>query len=405
MSYDESYAKQDAYPEPQQQDGFDDGSGGPAQAASNGHHGHIAATGMPELPSRPAYKLPEETETFIQQAEAELALLGLHSPLVRQLAERELARIKAGEVSEAGYVIVHKDAPIKVVKKFLIPIKEYPKINFVGRILGPKGSTLKGLQASTRSRIMIFGRGSMWDKNKNSGRGSEEYKAKEDEARNSGDPKYAHLNEDLHVYVEITAYPVEAQSRFAHVMSELKKFLDPNHTVPYGQFQDAGIPPPGIRPPMGHGPRGPPPRGYGPPRPPMGARYPPPPRAAPPSAYEAPSYSYNSAAAAQPAAETSYRPAGEAATAAYGYAAYPASEYAAAPAASAYDSQAVQAQQYAAQRQGTAQPAYGQPAAPSSYTPAYAAAAQPSAYGGGYAQPPAAKKPRMAAPYGTPGAY
>ncbi|OWA55689.1 hypothetical protein BV898_20077, partial [Hypsibius exemplaris] len=82
------YLKQEAYPEPQRQKEYDEVSGGLAQAASNGHHGHIAATGMPELPSRPAYKLPEETETFIQQAEAELAALGLHSPIVRQLAER-----------------------------------------------------------------------------------------------------------------------------------------------------------------------------------------------------------------------------------------------------------------------------------------------------------------------------
>lgn len=54
--------------------------------------------------------------------------------------------------------------------------------------------------------------------------------------RNSGDPKYAHLNEDLHVYIEIHAYPVEAQGRFTHVLNELKKFLDPNHPVSE-QFQ------------------------------------------------------------------------------------------------------------------------------------------------------------------------
>lgn len=53
---------------------------------ANGHH--IAATGMPELPSRPAYKLPEETEAFILQAEAELAAMGESSPAIRQLAER-----------------------------------------------------------------------------------------------------------------------------------------------------------------------------------------------------------------------------------------------------------------------------------------------------------------------------
>ncbi|OWA51925.1 hypothetical protein BV898_16385 [Hypsibius exemplaris] len=244
MSNNGGYLKQEAYPEPQQQEEYDDVSGGLAQAASNGHHGHIAATGMPELPSRPAYKLSEETETFIQQAEAELALLGLHSPIVRQLAERELARIKAGEVSEAGYVIVHKDAPIKVKNEFLIPIKEYPK-------------------------------------------------------------------------------------------------------VLYGGSQNPGMPPPGIRLPMGHGPREPqPPWGYSLPRPPMGARYPPPPRSVPPMAYQAPSYKYNAVVAAPPAAETSYR---LATTATYGCAAYPANQYAIAPTTSGYNSLMVQASEYGAE--------------------------------------------------------
>lgn len=57
----------------------------------------------------------------------------------------------------------------------------------------------------------------------------------EEEMRNSGDAKYAHLNEDLHIYIEIHAYPVEAQGRFAHVLNELKKFLDPNHPVSFAR--------------------------------------------------------------------------------------------------------------------------------------------------------------------------
>ena len=41
----------------------------------------------------------------------------------------ELARIRAGEISEQGYVVIHKEVPIRVIKKVLIPIKEYPKVN------------------------------------------------------------------------------------------------------------------------------------------------------------------------------------------------------------------------------------------------------------------------------------
>ena len=121
---------------------------------------------MPEMPSRPPYKLSPETEEYVREAEKEIAALGPQSSVAKSLAERgelrlppphafhvfaliyhwivmvwwiffslilydiELARIKSGEITEHGYVVVHKDAPIKVVKKFLIPTKEYPKVSF-----------------------------------------------------------------------------------------------------------------------------------------------------------------------------------------------------------------------------------------------------------------------------------
>ena len=47
-----------------------------------------------------------------------------------------------------------------------VPVKEFPNVNFVGRIIGPGGSTLKGIQEVTRTRIAILGKGSQRDKNK-----------------------------------------------------------------------------------------------------------------------------------------------------------------------------------------------------------------------------------------------
>lgn len=41
----------------------------------------------------------------------------------------ELARIRAGEITEQGYVILHKDIPVKIIKKVCIPIKEHPKVS------------------------------------------------------------------------------------------------------------------------------------------------------------------------------------------------------------------------------------------------------------------------------------
>jgi len=40
------------------------------------------------------------------------------------------------------------------------------QFNFVGKILGPKGNSLKRIQEDTGTRMAVFGRGSMRDKQK-----------------------------------------------------------------------------------------------------------------------------------------------------------------------------------------------------------------------------------------------
>jgi KH domain len=42
----------------------------------------------------------------------------------------------------------------------------YLQFNFVGKILGPKGNSLKRIQEETRTRIAVLGKGSMKDKEK-----------------------------------------------------------------------------------------------------------------------------------------------------------------------------------------------------------------------------------------------
>lgn len=43
--------------------------------------------------------------------------------------------------------------------KFYLPVKEFPKINFTGLILGVNGDTLRQIEQETRSRIYIKGLG------------------------------------------------------------------------------------------------------------------------------------------------------------------------------------------------------------------------------------------------------
>ncbi|XP_024966398.1 KH domain-containing protein At5g56140 isoform X2 [Cynara cardunculus var. scolymus] len=78
-----------------------------------------------------------------------------------------------------------------VVKRTIrvdIPVASYPNFNFVGRLLGPRGNSLKRVEASTDCRVLIRGRGSIKDP------------AKEEKMR--GKPGFEHLNEPLHILVE-----------------------------------------------------------------------------------------------------------------------------------------------------------------------------------------------------------
>lgn len=49
----------------------------------------------------------------------------------------------------------------------------------------------------------------------------------EDELRESDNPNYAHLKEDLHVLVEVVAPPDQARARLAAGVAEVKKMLVP----------------------------------------------------------------------------------------------------------------------------------------------------------------------------------
>lgn len=49
----------------------------------------------------------------------------------------------------------------------------------------------------------------------------------EEELRRSGEAKFQHLTEDLHVLIEVFAPPAEAYARMGHALEEIKKFLIP----------------------------------------------------------------------------------------------------------------------------------------------------------------------------------
>lgn len=50
---------------------------------------------------------------------------------------------------------------------------------------------------------------------------------KEEELRLSGEHKYSHLSEDLHVEIQTFAPPAEAHARIAYALAEVRRFLVP----------------------------------------------------------------------------------------------------------------------------------------------------------------------------------
>ncbi|GAV74770.1 hypothetical protein CFOL_v3_18250 [Cephalotus follicularis] len=99
-----------------------------------------------------------------------------------------------------------------------IPVDHFPNYNFVGRLLGPRGNSLKRVEASTECRVLIRGRGSIKDP------------SREEMVR--GKPGYEHLNEPLHILVE-AELPVEIvdarlmQAR--EILEDLLKPVDETH--------------------------------------------------------------------------------------------------------------------------------------------------------------------------------
>lgn len=144
------------------------------------------------------------------------------------------------------YADVYKQKPMKITQKVFVPVKQYPKVipteylsaaytnrcylqfNFTGKILGPKGNSLRRLQDETQCKIAIKGRSSIRDR------------SKEEQLRNSGDPRYAHLQKDLFLEVSTVATPAECYARIAYALAEIRKYLipDKNDEVSHEQLRE-----------------------------------------------------------------------------------------------------------------------------------------------------------------------
>ncbi|KAF8394792.1 hypothetical protein HHK36_018728 [Tetracentron sinense] len=97
------------------------------------------------------------------------------------------------------------------------------EFNFVGRLLGPRGNSLKRVEASTGCRVYIRGKGSI----KDPGKYFSAFTLKEEKLR--GRPGYEHLNDPLHILVEaeLPSNIIDIRLRQAQeIIEELLKPVD-----------------------------------------------------------------------------------------------------------------------------------------------------------------------------------
>lgn len=140
-------------------------------------------------------------EELVREAEV-LSTLKASVPHAWKILEHEigLARLAAAAADRQsqsqgqGQTLTsrHLQSARKRVK-LRVPAEQYPDYNFVGRLLGPRGATLKRLERDTGCRIMIRGKGSI---------------RKDKEAEVRGKPGWEHVfHEPLHVVIEVADLP------------------------------------------------------------------------------------------------------------------------------------------------------------------------------------------------------
>ncbi|XP_017961599.1 KH domain-containing, RNA-binding, signal transduction-associated protein 2-like [Drosophila navojoa] len=191
--------------------------GGAHNGDSNVHDHRDRDHGGPEGSGN--VQLNEKASEYIRDCMAEKNRMDRKFPIAEKLLEGEIEKVQTtGRIPsrEQKYADIYREKPLRISQRVLVPIREHPKFNFVGKLLGPKGNSLRRLQEETLCKMTVLGRNSMRDR------------AKEEELRSSKDPKYAHLNSDLHVEISTIAPPAEAYARIAYAMAELRKYLIPD---------------------------------------------------------------------------------------------------------------------------------------------------------------------------------
>lgn len=118
---------------------------------------------------------------------------------------------------------VEPDGTVTLSVTLLVPVQKYPKYNFVGRILGPRGMTAKQLERDTGCKILVKGRGSTKTYNPSTkiSRGGNYLTSLSTISQD------ALTNDPLNVFIECTDVESMAQKKLRKAMEVIQNLLTP----------------------------------------------------------------------------------------------------------------------------------------------------------------------------------
>ena len=131
----------------------------------------------------------------------------------KSLSHERLAGVQGLSMDWQTSPVVPSSPIVKKILRLDIPKDSYPNFNFVGRLLGPRGNSLKRVEATTGCRVFIRGKGSIKDLDK--------------EEMLRGRPGYEHLNDPLHIIIEAELPTSVADVRLMQAQEIIQELLKP----------------------------------------------------------------------------------------------------------------------------------------------------------------------------------
>uniref|UniRef100_A0A914YC22 K Homology domain-containing protein n=1 Tax=Panagrolaimus superbus TaxID=310955 RepID=A0A914YC22_9BILA len=168
--------------------------------------------------------LMDELQDTVKEMQNEIAFLKRHPEVATRIpnAVRILEKgvmFKLDKCVDPEWLEVDINKPINIVKRIIIPTARHPTFNFVGKIIGNRGTTLHNLGKAFKCHINLCGEGSSRDRKK------------ETQLYASNDEKYMHYGLPMYIQISTIARPHVAHMRIAGFLNVLHKLLIPSHDV------------------------------------------------------------------------------------------------------------------------------------------------------------------------------